>query len=150
MSLTAAHALGTTIRLGHDPAQAARARHQARAAVAGWGLDHVADVADLAELIVGELVANALRHGAGPIEIRLSGAAGGLRIEVHDDGAGRPVRRQARDEDECGRGLALLDDLIVPLCGTRGTAADADGPGKTIYVVLPSAPPAGPGGRGAG
>jgi signal transduction histidine kinase len=144
MSLTAAHELAVTIRLRRDPAQAACARHQARAAVAGWG---AGDTPDLLELIVGELVANALRHGAGPIEVRLSGAAGVLRIGVHDDGAGRPVRRQAGDEDECGRGLALLDDLIVPLCGTRGTASDAGGPGKTIYVVLPSAPLAG---RGAG
>jgi signal transduction histidine kinase len=137
MALTAARARAVTIRLDRDPAQACRARHQARAAVADWGLG---EVADLAELIVGELVANALRHGAGPIEVGLSGVAGGLRIAVHDDGAGRPVRRRPGDQDECGRGLALLEDLIVPLGGTRGMAADAGGPGKTVYVVLPSVP----------
>jgi signal transduction histidine kinase len=36
------------------------------------------------------LVANVLRHGAGPIEIRLSRGPGGLRIEVHDDGRAAP------------------------------------------------------------
>ena len=59
-----------------------------------------------------QLVANAVHHGEGPVEARLSFAAGDLRIEVHDEGAGRPVRRQASCDDECGRGLEVVDGLI--------------------------------------
>jgi anti-sigma regulatory factor (Ser/Thr protein kinase) len=137
MPLTAAPELAVIIALDRDPAQAAGVRRTVRQLVAGWNLGQQAD---LAELVVSELVANALRHGAGPIEIRLSCGPGGLRVEVHDDGAGRPVRRHAGDYDECGRGLELLDGLISPLGGAWGTVEDRQAPGKTVYAVLPCGP----------
>jgi anti-sigma regulatory factor (Ser/Thr protein kinase) len=139
VALTAAPELAAIIALNRDPAQAAVARRKVRQLVTGWNLAHRAD---LAELVVSELVANALRHGAGPIEIRLSRGPGGLRIEVHDDGPGRPVRRHAGDYDECGRGLELLDGLIAPLGGAWGTVEDRRAPGKTVYAVLPCGRPA--------
>ena len=139
MPVTVAPELAEIIALDRDPAQAAGVRRKARQLVAGWNLGHHAD---LAELIVSELVANALRHGAGPIQVRLSCGPGGLRVEVHDDGAGRPVRRHAGDYDECGRGLELLDGLIAPLGGVWGTVEDRHAPGKTVYVVLPCGRPA--------
>jgi anti-sigma regulatory factor (Ser/Thr protein kinase) len=139
MALTAAPELAVIIALDRDPAQAAGARRKVRQLVAGWNLGQHAD---LAELVVSELGANALRHGAGPIEIRLSCGPGGLRVEVHDDGPGRPVRRHAGDYDECGRGLELLDGLIAPLGGAWGTVADRRAPGKTVYAVLPCGRPA--------
>jgi serine/threonine-protein kinase RsbW len=136
VTLTAAPELTATIQVGRDPARAARARRKVRALVAG---SESPEHADLAELVVGELVANALRHGAGPVQVRLCRAPGGLRVEVHDEGAGRPVRRHAADYDECGRGLELLDALIAPLGGAWGTIDDDRGPGKTVYAVLPPA-----------
>jgi anti-sigma regulatory factor (Ser/Thr protein kinase) len=139
MPLTAAPELAVIFRLDRDPAQAAGARRKVRQLVTGWNLGQQAD---LAELVVSELVANALRHGAGPIEIRLSCGPGALRVEVHDDGAGRPVRRHAGDYDECGRGLELLDGLIAPLGGAWGTVEDRHAPGKTVYAVLPCGRPA--------
>ena len=69
----------------------------------------LSDHADLAELVVTELATNALRHGIGPIDIRLSLPGNNLRIEVHDHAAGRPVRRETTTDDEQGRGLALID-----------------------------------------
>src|SRR5260370_13259044 len=78
--------------LRRDPAQVSHARRLVRQTLAEWGLD---DYADHTVLISSELVTNALRHGAGIISIRLYRAGHDLRIEVHDHGAGRPVRRHA-------------------------------------------------------
>ncbi|HMG65385.1 MAG TPA: ATP-binding protein [Streptosporangiaceae bacterium] len=139
MPLIVAPELAVIITLDRDPAQAAGARRKVRELVTGWNLGQHAD---LAELVVSELVANALRHGAGPIEIQLFRGPAGLRVEVHDDGAGRPVRRHAGDYDECGRGLELLDGLIAPLGGAWGTVEDWHAPGKTVYAVLPCGRPA--------
>jgi anti-sigma regulatory factor (Ser/Thr protein kinase) len=126
-----------TWRLAGDPAQLAHARELVRKTLATWMLS---DHADLAELVVTELATNTLRHGIGPIDIRLSLPGNNLRIEVHDHGAGRPVRRRATADDEQGRGLALLDGLIKLNGGAHGVADDADGPGKTVYVLLPLDP----------
>jgi anti-sigma regulatory factor (Ser/Thr protein kinase) len=89
-------------RLRRDPAQVGHARRLVREALADWGLD---GYIDHMVLIGSELVTNALRHGAGTISIRLSRGGGALRVEVHDHGAGRPVRQHARADDEGGRGL---------------------------------------------
>ena len=91
---------------------------------------------DLAELIVSELVTNAMIHGEGQIEVRLSCACGDLRAEVHDDGADRPVRQCPGTDDERGRGLELIDGLIELYGGARGVVEDSDGPGKTVYVAV--------------
>jgi signal transduction histidine kinase len=133
MLLTAICEQSVSFRLGRQPVQVSHAREQARKALYGWGLG---EHADLAELIVSELVTNALCHGEGPIWMQLSFARGDLRVEVHDDGAGRPVRRHAGGGDECGRGLELLDGLIELHGGDRGVISDPAGPGKTVYVVL--------------
>jgi anti-sigma regulatory factor (Ser/Thr protein kinase) len=120
-------------QLSHEPVQVRQAREQARKALCGWGLG---EHAELAELVVGELAANAILHGDGPVQVRVSYARGDLRVEVHDHGAGRPVRRQTTADDESGRGLALLDDLIGLRGGTRAVANDRAGHGKTVYVTV--------------
>ena len=116
----------------HDPAQVSQARRLVRAALAEWGLD---DYADHLVLISSELVTNALRHGTGMISIRLR-AGRDLRIEVHDHGAERPLRRHAGTGDEGGRGLAVIDSLISMYDGHRGCTDDNTGPGKTVYVAM--------------
>lgn len=130
---TAAPGLSVAVRLDHDPVQVALARRRAREALCGWGLP---GHAHLAQLMVSELVTNALRHGDGPITVRLSCQHGDLCIEVHDDGQGRPVRRETTSEDESGRGLAVLDALLDEHGGVRGVRDDCDGPGKTVYVII--------------
>lgn len=131
--VTAAPGLSVAVRLDHHPAQVALARRRAREAVCCWGLH---DHAHLAQLIVSELATNALRHGSGPIEVRLSYDSGDLCVEVHDDGQGRPVRRETTSEDESGRGLAVLDSLLGEHGGVRGVREDCDGPGKSVYVII--------------
>lgn len=133
MPQTAAGGHSVSCRLGRDPAQVMHAREQARKALCDWGLG---EHADLAALVVSELVTNAICHGEGAAQIGLSRAGGDLRVEVHDDGAGRPVRRPAGAADEAGRGLALIDGLIELYGGRRGITEDASGPGKTVYVVI--------------
>lgn len=120
--------------LGGGPSQVSRSRQKAGRALADWGLG---DLAELAELVVSELVTNAQQHGAGPVYLRVGLADGVLRVEVHDCGSGRPVRRRPSALDECGRGLVLLDALISVHGGARGVADDLVGPGKTVYVELP-------------
>ena len=85
MPLTATRELAVTCLPGRKPVHARHARQQARNVLAAWGLG---EHADLGQLIVSELVTNAVCHGDGPIEMRLSFADGDLRVEVHDNGAG--------------------------------------------------------------
>ncbi|HUK69266.1 MAG TPA: ATP-binding protein [Streptosporangiaceae bacterium] len=134
MLVTSPDEFAVSYRLGSDPAQVGRAREQARKALPGWGLG---EHADLAELVVSELVTNAMVHGEGPIEVRLSCACGDLWAEVHDHGPGRPVRQRPGIEDERGRGLQLIDGLIYMYGGARGVVEDSNGPGKSVYVAVP-------------
>ena len=130
-AVTQAYSVGCQLR--RDPAQVSQARRLVRETLAEWGLD---SFIDHTVLISSELVTNALRHGAGMISIRLYRARRHLRIEVHDHGAGRPVRRPAGTGDESGRGLAVIDGLTAMYHGQRGCTDDDTGPGKTVYVVL--------------
>jgi anti-sigma regulatory factor (Ser/Thr protein kinase) len=69
------------------------------------------DVAD-AELIATELVANAVRHAGTPIELRVEGSAGQLRIEVSDEATGAAPRPAPPvPMAESGRGLQILSAL---------------------------------------
>lgn len=116
-----------------DPAQVRCARRRVREELAAWDL---AAHADLVELVVSELVTNAVRHGDGKVEVRLARAGGELRIGVHDDGDGRPVVGQPGADDEHGRGLPLIGGLIEPHSGAITVTADEDGPGKTVHVMI--------------
>jgi anti-sigma regulatory factor (Ser/Thr protein kinase) len=133
MSIGRHRAHSMSCQLSHEPAQIRQAREQARQALCGWGLGQHAE---LAELIVSELATNAIQHGHGPVQVRVSYARGDLRVEVHDDGAGRPASRPVTADDESGRGLALLDDLIGQRGGTRAVADDSAGHGKTMHVTV--------------
>jgi signal transduction histidine kinase len=133
MPLTTMRDQSVSCRLRPEPALVRHAREQARKALYEWDLG---EHAELCELIVSELVTNAICHGDGEIQVRMSHACGDLRVEVHDDGTGRPVRRQPTAEDESGRGLALLDGLIGLHGGSRGIRNDLAGDGKAVYVVI--------------
>jgi serine phosphatase RsbU (regulator of sigma subunit)/anti-sigma regulatory factor (Ser/Thr protein kinase) len=110
-----------------DPAAVA----DVRAAVAGqlrnWGLDE--ELAFTAELVVSELITNAIRHASGPIRVRLL-LDRGLVVEVSDTSSTAPHLRYAASTDEGGRGLFLVAQF-AERWGTRYTAT-----GKIIWAEV--------------
>ncbi|NUP31684.1 MAG: ATP-binding protein [Streptomycetaceae bacterium] len=90
------------------PAAAGWARRRVRSQLFAWDLPACADVA---ELLVSELVTNALRHGRQPVTLRMARCLGGLVVEVSDSGAGLPRARTADSDHESGRGLHLVEAL---------------------------------------
>jgi serine phosphatase RsbU (regulator of sigma subunit)/anti-sigma regulatory factor (Ser/Thr protein kinase) len=90
-----------------DPAAVSEARAWATRQLATWGLD---DLAFATELIVSELVTNAIRYGRPPAELRLI-RHDVLVCEVTDSSSTQPRLRRARITDEGGRGLFLVAQL---------------------------------------
>ncbi|KUM69991.1 SpoIIE family protein phosphatase [Streptomyces curacoi] len=97
-----------------DPAVVADARKVAARQLADWGLE---ELAFTTELVVSELVTNAIRYATGPIRLRLIRERA-LICEVFDGGATAPHLRHPRTTDEGGRGLLLVSQL-TQRWGTR-------------------------------
>ncbi|MFF8278732.1 SpoIIE family protein phosphatase [Streptomyces lateritius] len=114
-------------RLPREPRSVGRARELARAQLTAWDLEPLVDTV---ELLVSELVTNALRYGEGEIRLRLLRDRT-LVCEVWDAGLVQPRRRRARDTDEGGRGLQLVG-LLSAAWGARRTPR-----GKTVWFELP-------------
>ncbi|WP_431676886.1 SpoIIE family protein phosphatase [Kitasatospora sp. KL5] len=107
-----------------DPAAVSHARRLAARQLAAWGLGAATFVT---ELVVSELVTNAIRYGRPPIELRLIHDSS-LICEVSDTSSTAPHLRRARSFDEGGRGLLLVAQLTQGW-GTRHTPF-----GKTIWT----------------
>ncbi|MFJ3235620.1 SpoIIE family protein phosphatase [Streptomyces sp. NPDC086787] len=110
-----------------DPACVAVTRQAATEQLAAWGLEEIAFVT---ELVVSELVTNAIRYGVPPIQLRLIRDRA-LICEVSDGSATSPHLRRAHAFDEGGRGLLLVAQL-TQRWGSRQT-----GSGKTIWAEQP-------------
>ncbi|MFJ1898787.1 SpoIIE family protein phosphatase [Streptomyces sp. NPDC088115] len=108
-----------------DPTTVSRIRAEAARVVNGWGL---ADATYTAELIISELVTNAIRYGSPPIRLRLLHDDDTLICEVADGSSTAPHVRQAATTDEGGRGLFIIARL-AHRWGTRYTAR-----GKVIWA----------------
>ncbi len=109
-----------------EPRSVARARELMCEQLAAWDLEALSDTA---ELLVSELVTNALRYGEGNIRLRLL-LERTLVCEVWDAGQVQPRRRRARDTDEGGRGLQLVD-LLSTGWGSRRVPS-----GKAVWFQL--------------
>ncbi|WP_225851018.1 SpoIIE family protein phosphatase [Streptomyces sp. HPF1205] len=107
-----------------DPAVVATARRYATEQLARWGLEEAASVT---ELVVSELVTNAIRYGGAPIRLSLIRNRS-LICEVSDASSTSPHMRRARSYDEGGRGLLLVAQL-ARRWGTRPGRV-----GKTIWA----------------
>ncbi|MFF8942446.1 SpoIIE family protein phosphatase [Streptomyces sp. NPDC014864] len=113
--------------LPSDPAAVADARAAVLARLTEWRLE---DVSFTAELVVSELVTNAIRYGQPPIQLRLIHTATALICEVSDCSSSAPHLRRARTFDEGGRGLLL----VAQFAERWGTRPHADG--KTIWAEI--------------
>ncbi|MFE5110507.1 ATP-binding protein [Streptomyces sp. NPDC056663] len=111
--------------LPNDPATVRSARSLTAHQLTQWGLDRLVTST---VLIVSELVTNAIRHGTGPIRLRLIRHRA-LSCEVSDTGKGLPHLRHARTTDENGRGLFIVNRLSH----RQGTRSTPDG-GKIVWA----------------
>ncbi|WP_406862888.1 SpoIIE family protein phosphatase [Streptomyces sp. HUAS MG47] len=113
-----------------EPEDAApgRARRLARRALARWDLE---DLTDSVELLVSEVVTNAVRYAERPVTLRLL-RTDVLRCEVGDDSPQLPRQRRARETDEGGRGLFLVNRLARRWGATRLSG------GKVVWFELPT------------
>ncbi|MFJ3790707.1 ATP-binding protein [Kitasatospora sp. NPDC090091] len=126
-------------RLRSRPDSTPLARLLLRAYLAG--MPQGEHYADISELLLGELFANAVQHSDAPpdrlVEVRFALTSGRLRIEVHDAGSGRATARGSSSDDERGRGLFLVNELAE----RWGCCPRAGGVGKFVWALI--APAAG-------
>lgn len=111
---------------------AGQARRLARRALARWELE---ELTDPVELLVSEVVTNAVRYAERPITLRLL-RTDVLRCEVGDDVPQLPRLRQARPSDEGGRGLYLVNRMARRWGATRLST------GKVVWFELAMPPKA--------
>ncbi|MFD7777006.1 SpoIIE family protein phosphatase [Streptomyces sp. NPDC059753] len=133
--LARTHTLGdsqvATWDVDTDPAEVARVRASVSKQLTTWGLE---ELDFTTELVVSELVTNAIRYGQPPIQLRLIHDRT-LMCEVADAGSTTPHLRRARVFDEDGRGLFLVAQL-ADHWGTRHTRR-----GKTVWAECALAAP---------
>jgi anti-sigma regulatory factor (Ser/Thr protein kinase) len=136
--------LTTTLPLGALPGATPCARLHARAVLTEWGL---ADLAEAAELIVSELVTNAVHASTGKdgrpqydgasmpvVVLRMASDRIRLLIEVWDAIPGAPAAAHPGPEDEGGRGLMLVEAM----CDRWRWQTVPGWPGKVVWAELHS------------
>ncbi|WP_406485964.1 SpoIIE family protein phosphatase [Streptomyces phaeochromogenes] len=107
-----------------DPAAVSKIRKWVSDRLTSWGMEAAVFTT---ELVVSELVTNAIRYGSPPVQLRLIKDSA-LICEVSDSSSTAPHLRRARAFDEGGRGLLLVAQL-ADRWGTRHTPT-----GKTIWA----------------
>ncbi|WP_405657432.1 SpoIIE family protein phosphatase [Streptomyces sp. NBC_00079] len=111
-------------QLSREPAEVARARRLVRARLLDWGLP---DAVETAELLVSEVVTNAVRHATGEsLGLRLV-RTDALLCEVTDDEPTLPALLSAGVYEESGRGLRVVSRLA------HEWGASATGHHKTVW-----------------
>jgi len=116
------------VRLPSEPEASARARRLTRSALESWGLGGLGEVA---EQLISELVANAVRHTGGrTFGLRFVRRQGAVRFEVRDPSRALPCLIIGDPDDDGGRGL-LLVNLLAERWG-----ADLLSRGKSVWFEL--------------
>ncbi|WP_030770270.1 MULTISPECIES: SpoIIE family protein phosphatase [unclassified Streptomyces] len=113
-----------TWELDADPSLVSEVRAASVDQLNRWGLE---ESAFATELLLSELVTNAVRYGTAPIRVRLIHDRN-LICEVHDASSSAPRMRRSATTDEGGRGLFLVAQLAQSW-GTRYTTG-----GKVIWA----------------
>src|SRR5262245_61066773 len=81
-----------------------RARAHVRSKLAAWNIDE--DTAQATELVISELVTNAIRYGTPPMWLRIIKDLS-ISVEIHDGSPVAPRLRHPGTLDEFGRGLGI-------------------------------------------
>ena len=103
------------------------ARGFVRSTLLAWNLDTVVETA---QLVVSELVTNAVRHATGRVGLRLlRGQA--IVCEVTDGSPASPLLRSPDVFDTAGRGIQLVN-MLAQRWGTRTVPG-----GKIVWCELP-------------
>ncbi|WP_176903212.1 ATP-binding protein [Nonomuraea maritima] len=110
------------------PACVAAARRFVDRTLGPWG---AAEQAFDTQLVVSELVTNAMRHGGGAGLLRLLGGGGRLVCVVSDHNRATPVSATPDTFSEYGRGLHLVDAL----CSAWGWLVPRDS-GKLVWAIV--------------
>ena len=100
------------LELSHGVGAPRAARSFVTRVLGQWGVDGLA--LERFQLLVSELVSNAVLHGDGTIQMAVTECepeAAMVRVEVRNQGAGEPRMRNAAQDDLSGRGLRLIDEL---------------------------------------
>jgi anti-sigma regulatory factor (Ser/Thr protein kinase) len=122
------------VDLAATSAAAGRARAWTRAVLAEWNLRRLAEDA---ELVVSELVTNAVQAGSqagtsDPVRVCMAAIGTQLLIQVRDSCPGFPVRRNSGAGDEAGRGLMIVDQVAAEVGWYRVPASR----GKVVWCLL--------------
>jgi two-component sensor histidine kinase len=92
-----------------------------------------ADVAHTAELLVSELVTNAITHGRGIVRLSIDCADHCLSVTVSDDEPAAPSVQPERLMSDGGRGLRMIESLA----SAWGVTPHDGSPGKDVWFRLP-------------
>jgi anti-sigma regulatory factor (Ser/Thr protein kinase) len=109
------------------PTSAGKARRFVRSVLADVGPSELCEVA---QLLVSELVTNAILHAGTELEVVVRVMADRVMVEVHDGGAGAATRRHYSATSGTGRGLVLVDELA------RDWGTVVTGRGKFVWFEL--------------
>jgi anti-sigma regulatory factor (Ser/Thr protein kinase) len=126
-------------RFSRSPTSASAARRFARAALRGLA----DEIVDAAVLMVSELATNAIEHAESEFVVRLTRDAAEVRIEVDDDGPGRPRVLAPGLADSSGRGVQIVEAM------SRSWGVRSKPPGKTVWFTLSTTATPGHSGDGA-
>ena len=119
------------LRLPCNASSPRRARHEILRFLDSFGYS---DRADDIELVVSELVTNAVLHAGSEVEVKVGADLEHLQIEVSDFGPGLPLRQDITPEDDYGRGLNILQAVAE----SWGTTAESDR--TTVWCKLSREP----------
>jgi anti-sigma regulatory factor (Ser/Thr protein kinase) len=91
------------------------------------------DMSHTAELLVSELVTNAITHGSGIVTVAIDCSDHALSVTVSDDEPSKPELQPERLMAMGGRGLRMIESLA----SSWGVTPRTDGPGKDVWFRLP-------------
>ncbi len=115
--------------LPRDLRSVREARRFLRETLAGWDLSGLEDAA---QIVVSELVTNAITHAESSCRLQLSRRGAIIRVEVVDGGVGTPDPQPPTITGEHGRGMHIVAALAV----AWGTEV-LDAGGKVVWAELP-------------